>query len=42
MNTTTAHPAEPTPAALRTMLAVNVAALAARLNLAEADWQDRA
>ena len=42
MSTTTTHPAQPTPAALRTMLAVNVAALAARLNLAEADWEDRA
>lgn len=42
MSTTTAHPAQPTPTALRTMLAVSVAALAARLNLAEADWEDHA
>lgn len=42
MTTTTTHPAQPTPADLRIMLAVIVAALAARLNLAEADWEDRA
>lgn len=42
MNTTTAHPAQPTTAALRAMMAADVAALAARLNLAEADGEDHA
>lgn len=42
MSTTTTHPAQPTPAALRTMTDADVTALAARLNPAEADGEDQA